>query len=83
MKIGDSVLLSLFIYSSVVCEIVYAPPPPPTLAPASAVFDFQSNQKEWAQRSQRKKNIIRTMMKYGEMFYGRHTVLNTSCSEVK
>ena len=23
------------------------------------------------------------MIKYGETFYGRHTVLNTSCSEVK
>ena len=28
------------------------------------------------------KNVIRTMMKYGEKFYHRHTVLNTSCSEV-
>ena len=29
------------------------------------------------------KNIIWTMMKYGEMFYGHHTALNTNCTEVK
>ena len=29
------------------------------------------------------KNIICTMVKYGETFYGSHTTLNASCSEVK
>ena len=52
------------------------------LALASAVFDFQRNQiglydPKW------NKNIICTMMKYGETFYGRHTTPNTSCSDVK
>ena len=29
------------------------------------------------------KNIICTIMKYGETFYGHHTALHTGCSEVK
>ena len=53
-----------------------------SLATTSAVLDSQSNQNGFSDHKGNK-NIICTMMKYGETFYGRHTALNTSCSEGK
>ena len=68
MKIADSVLLSLFMCSSV---IVHHRPRP--LAPAPADLYFQTVS-EWAQRSQRTRQyIICTMMMYWETVYGRYT----------
>ena len=78
-KILVLVLLSLLIYSTVVCEMPWAPPPISTCLSRIA---FKVT-RIWSLISKEIKNIISTMVRYGETFYSRHTALNTSCSEVK
>ena len=68
-KVADSVLLTVFICSYVMCNT--APRP---IAPASAELYSQTDS-EWLQWPKRtSKYIICTMMMYGETFYGCHTV---------
>ena len=53
-----------------------------SLVLAEAVFDFRSNQNGLSD-PKGNKNIICTMVKYGESFYGHHRAYDISSSEEK
>ena len=65
---GVSVLLRLFISSNEVCNTAYALK---RIHEQNSIFKYTT---QWAQWSQRKWNIIRTMIKYGETFYRCHVL---------